>query len=65
MGENNKIYTYKEFLQSCFAARNAAKILRQGGMQGGMGLWTVYYTSPQSFLITLLICWLKNSGDFY
>ena len=25
--------------------------------------WAVYYTSPQSFIITFLICWLNNFGD--
>ena len=33
--------------------------------QEGRGHWAVYYTSPQSFIITFLIRWLKNFGDFY
>ena len=33
-------------------------------IQGGRGHWAVYYTSPQSFIITLLISWLNNFGEF-
>ena len=36
-----------------------------GKIQGGSGHWSVYYTSPQSFIITFHICWLNNFGDFY
>ena len=32
--------------------------------QREMGQWAVYYTSPQSFIIRFLICWLNNFGDF-
>ena len=28
-----------------------------------LGHWAVYYTSPQSFIITFFICWLNNFGD--
>ena len=33
-------------------------------MQGGMDNWSVYYTSPQSLVITFFIRWLNNFGDF-
>ena len=32
--------------------------------QEGRGKWAVYYTSPKSFIIKFLICWLNNFGDF-
>ena len=28
------------------------------------GQWAVCFTSPQSYIITFLIRWLKNVGDF-
>ena len=31
----------------------------------GMGQWAVYYTSPQSFMITFCYSILNNFGDFY
>ena len=34
---------------------------RDGGEEGHLA---VYYTSPQSFIITFLIRWLNNFGDF-
>ena len=33
--------------------------------QGGRRHWAVWYTSPQIFLKSFLICLLNNSGDFY
>ena len=32
---------------------------------GRKGILDFFYTSPQSFKIMFLICWLSNFGDFY
>ena len=36
-----------------------------GFMQGGREHWNIYYTSPQSVIITFFIRWLDNFRDFY
>ena len=35
------------------------------GNQKGRGHWTVYYTSPQSFLISFSFRWLNNFRDYF
>ena len=37
---------------------------RYNNIQEGRGHWAVYYTSPQSFIITIYIRWINNFGDF-
>ena len=35
--------------------------------QGWRGHWVVYYTSPQSIIVTIynFLCWLNKNGEFY
>ncbi len=49
-----------EEMRSLIMLGNSSQINeRQVGCREG------YYISPQSFIITFLICWINNFGDFY
>ena len=53
------------FMSAITLLGTPAEMYVSGMVQGGRGHWTVYYTSPQSFIIAFLIRWPNNFGDFY